>query len=418
MKHTVWVLALGLFLRAGTLTAEPIKINSSNLRELVEGRNPRLEAARAEVAAAKEREGYLERSFLPSLEIYAAGESFKTGLQAQKSQPAYGAELKLNLLNGGRDQAGNEIRKLETQKRGYQQLREGAEQLELTRRAYWEILFLREKIKSIESSLQLNRQNLQSAQRRIRSGLSTDSDRFEFEMRDVDLRRERSHTELLVLQGQKNLAVLLALAPDENLQLSESLAHEHDYELELKDVGNEAEFLFKAEELQSEQALRQAEAEGKEAYPKLDAYAAYSQFNEREEEFAEARDRTQSVVGLRLSMSLSRGLESRSEARALRQEASATKRRSEQMRTEAKSFISLKLAELKVLHDQVHEAEENIVRAERYYRLTQSEYGRGVKNSPDVLGAAEKLFGRQQKRLEIVRDFQVAKAEVLSRLGR
>ena len=42
-----------------------------------------------------------------------------------------------------------------------------------------------------------------------------------------------------------------------------------------------------------------------------------------------------------------------------------------------------------------HNAEENIKRAERYYRLTQSEYNRGVKNSPDVLGASQRLFAWQ-----------------------
>jgi hypothetical protein len=41
-----------------------------------------------------------------------------------------------------------------------------------------------------------------------------------------------------------------------------------------------------------------------------------------------------------------------------------------------------------------------------------------VKNSPDVLGAADKLFDMQHKRLEIIRDFQVAKGHVLAKIGR
>ncbi|OYZ13487.1 MAG: hypothetical protein B7Y39_17580, partial [Bdellovibrio sp. 28-41-41] len=85
---------------------------------------------------------------------------------------------------------------------------------------------------------------------------------------------------------------------------------------------------------------------------------------------------------------------------------------------QAHSHIENEVAELKLLHSQVHDAEENIVRAEKYYKLTQSEYARGVKNSPDMLSASEKIFEVKNKRLEILKDFNLKQAHVLAKINR
>ncbi|MFN7610167.1 MAG: TolC family protein, partial [bacterium] len=178
------------------------------------------------------------------------------------------------------------------------------------------------------------------------------------------------------------------------------------------------EFLFKENEIQASTTSLSAKSQSRTWWPKVDAYAAYNQFNEREEEFSQANDRTETVVGLRMTLSLSAGLESNSEASALNREAEAYKKLAEYQRKEVETHVETELSELRLRHDQVHDAAENIQRAARYYKLTQSEYTRGVKNSPDVLGAADKLFEMKHKRLEIIRDFQISKAHVLAKIGR
>ena len=74
--------------------------------------------------------------------------------------------------------------------------------------------------------------------------------------------------------------------------------------------------------------------------------------------------------------------------------------------------------ELTFLHSQVHAAEENVKRATRYYALTQNEYSCGVKNSPDVVGASDRLLENQLMELRLLRDFQISRSHVLSKLGR
>lgn len=398
--------------------ASSIDMTFDGLKGLLEKGNSKVGATRLEVEASKNRQGVLLRSFMPSVELYGAQESFKIGQQPQKNQPAYGAEMKVNVFNGGRDQLQSEVRDLTTAKKEIQLTRVFSEELQKARNLFWEIIYSQERIELIESTIKINGQNLASAEKRIRSGVATESDRFEFEMKSVDLKRDLDEAKLKLINQKKELAIVLNLETRNEMRFPKNLAHEHNFEDILKHSPKDHEFLFKENELQASSTSLSAKSQSRTWWPKVDAYAAYNQFNQREEDFSQANDRTETVVGLRMTLSLPAGLESNNEASALNQEAEAYKKLAEYQRKEVETHVENELSELRLRHDQVHDAEENIQRAEKYYKLTQSEYSRGVKNSPDVLGASDKLFEMKHKRIEIIRDFQISKAHVLAKIGR
>ncbi|MGE3387002.1 MAG: TolC family protein [Bdellovibrionales bacterium] len=398
--------------------AQSVDVTYENLRSLLEERNIRLQASRLEQEAAEERQGSLGRSFLPSLELHGAQEYFQNGNEERKNQPTYGVELKINLFNGGQDQLESEIRGVSASKKTYQYLYEASQELQELRKLYWQILYSKEQLELLEAMIKINTLNLQAALRRIRSGVATESDRVEFEMKAVDLKRERDEESLRLTTKIRGLSVLLNYDLKMELKFPAKISHEHDFASMLQHSPRDHEFLYKDDELQGQVSELAAQKQGRVWWPKLDVYAAYNQYNEREKESLPWAERKESVLGLKMTMSLSAGFESRREAASLSKQALALRKRAHFKKAETEVHMSSELDELKLLHDQVHDAEENIVRAERYYRLTQSEYARGVKNSPDVLGSAEKLYEAKKKRLEITRDFQVAKAHVLAKIGK
>lgn len=405
--------------------ADRLTLTSQSLKSLLERKNSRVAAAKLDVEAAQGREGFLARSFLPSLRVVAGEENFQTGSLERKQQSRLGAEARMNLFNGGRDRIENDLRSLETQKREFQSRRVIAEELIKARTVYWQIIYLQEKISLLKSTLILNQKNLSSAQRRIRSGVAIDSDRFEFEMKDVDLRRELTQTETELKGHIRFLRIALGVNPELPLEFSEILNHKHgsheqQYETALKHTSEEHKFLIKEFEIHADQQSISAVKERRAWWPKLDAFAAFNQYTERLESAGPGLtedQRRETVFGLQLEMSLSSGLESRTEAINRAKEAAAARDRADYHKREMEAQFEDELAELKLLHEQVHEAEQNISRAQQYYKLTQSEYARGVKNSPDVLGASEKLFDMSHKRLEIIKNFQISKAHVLSKMG-
>jgi outer membrane protein len=400
------------------LQAETIDLKFEGLKALLEERNDRLQALKLEKEASVNREGFAGRSFLPTLQLYGAQESFKIGRQNVKSQPAYGAEMKVNLFNGGRDWLRSELNYLNSEKKIFEYDRVLSDELQSVRKLYWSVLYLNEYIVLSQMAIETNTQNLKAASRRIYSGVATESDRVEFEMKEVDLQRQLSEAQLNLASALSDMHAYFALNADDKLVFNQKLEHEHDYADQVKHNVRDHDFLYKEQQLSSEMAVQQSEINKRGWWPSLDAYASYNQFNEREEDFADAVDRTESAVGVRLSFNFGVGFESAVESRSLTLEARAAERIVQLKRREIETHIETEIAELKFLHAQVHSAEENIRRAERYYKLTQSEYARGVKNSPDVLGASDKLLDTQLKYFETVRDFQITKSHILSKIGR
>lgn len=396
-----------------------VVIKSQDLRQLVESRNERVRAKELEQEGAVEREGSFARSFLPTAEVHAAEEQFKKGPLPTMTQPTFGAEVRVNVFNGGRDRLEGDRRKYIAERKGYESSQMVSLELGKAREAYWRILYLRDYIELLQSARRNSAESLKAAERRIKAGVATETDRVEFQMQEIDLKREFERAELERNNQIRTLMVILGFSSDVRPEFSESLNHEHDWQAAIKHTEADHAFLVRPAELQAKEAEAQASIQRRSWLPKLDVFAGYNQFNQRQEDaYGKAIDRQESVLGLRMSMNLFDGLSGRREALALTKEAQAAKAEAKYTNQEVEAHLHGEIAELNLLHDQVHAAEENIVRAEKYYQLTKSEYGRGVKNSPDMLGATEKLIGMRQKKLEIVRDFQIAKSHVLSKIGR
>lgn len=417
-RYLIFYFTVG-FLKPLPTLAGMFSVNYDNIKNVLESRSTRLEAQRLEVDASKIREGSLTRSFLPKLEFQASQETFKKGTYAQKTQPSYGLEASVNLYNGGKDQIESDIRELNTQKKSFQYMRVTAEELLAARVLLSEILYTQEKITLLDSVIKINSQNSNSALKRIRSGVATESDKMEFEIKAVNLKQELELAKLQFKIQIDELKVLLNLDTTDQIQLPKELAHEHDFENKLKHTHDDHDVLAKESELQAKMGSLVSKSAKRTWWPKLDAVAGLNQFNEREEaDYPDSEQRKESYVGLRVSLSIPDGFESHKESEAQAKESIAYRKLAEFQRKQAHSHVENEVAELNLLHNQVHDAEENINRAEKYYKLTQSEYARGVKNSPDMLSAAEKIFEVRNKRLEILKDFNLKQAHVLSKINK
>ncbi|MBL7543041.1 MAG: TolC family protein [Bdellovibrionaceae bacterium] len=399
-------------------SAEVVDIKYESLKNLLEQRQTKLEAHRLEADAMKLRkDGHLGRSFLPSFELYAGQESFKKGLGTQKSQPGYGVEANLNLYNGGKDRLSADIYDLGWQKKNLQYRRISADELLLVRKLYWEILYAKEKIALLEGQTKLNEQNSASALKRIRSGVATESDKMEFEIKAVDLKQDLEMSKLQLKIQTDELKVLLNVNEKSEVKLPDTIGHQHTFEESVKHSHEDHELISKESDVQASINEFTSQKEANLWRPKLDVVAGFHQFNQREEpEFSTDEERRESFVGLRLSLSIPEGLNSLKESQALAQEATAYRRLADFQRKQAHAHVESEIAELKLLHSQIHDAEENIQRAEKYYQLTLSEYARGVKNSPDMLSASEKIFEVKNRRLQILKDFNLKQAHVLAKI--
>lgn len=418
MRICYLIIAVSSVLTSVRTLAADVQLTSDKLKALLEEKNAKVAAARLDVSASRDRAGSLQRSFLPSLEVRAGAAISRSETPSWRNDSEYGIELKSNIYSGGRDRIQNEIRDLETERRTNQLKLVISEELDRASSIYWRVLYLREKLALLNVSLDINKQNLNGAQKRIRSGVAANSDRFEFEIKEADLKRLVSLASVQFSNDVQELKVILGLEKDSKLILTESFVHDHGSPITV--TASQFGYLFKDHELVGQQYFLAAEEQGRVWWPKLDIFASLDKDGTTSSYASEKLNGlgpNKFSMGLRATVNLPAGLESKREASALLQEASAAKLLASHKERVITAHLESETAQLKVLHDQVHETEQNIARAERYYKITQSEYARGVKNSPDVLGASDKLFDARHSRLETIRDFQIARWHIVSKLG-
>lgn len=401
-----------------TASPSPLKIRFDDLPKLISSRNSRVKSAKLEIEAMKNREGFFLRSFLPKLDVGGAIETFKQGARPTLTQPTFGAEISVGLFNGFKDQLEDERRQAATREKDSEAKIAEAEELQKARASFWRILHTRRKVEILKEAIKTNEANQKAAERRIRSGVATESDRLEFEMRSVNLARDLAASDLELRSHRRDLAVYLGESLETAIEPEATLDHQHAWRTEL--LHSEADHEFQIQNLVSRRQEIEAVAkiETRRILPSLEAFAGFHQYNERGSDRTNEDERKESVVGLRLKMSLGDAWESRRQSQSAAIEASALQSLIDHHRLEIESHIVGEMNELSFLHSQVHAAEENVKRATRYYQLTQNEYNRGVKNSPDVVGASDRLLENQLSELGILRDFQISRSHVLSKLGR
>lgn len=148
--------------------------------------------------------------------------------------------------------------------------------------------------------------------------------------------------------------------------------------------------------------------------PEIDFYAGIASPNDRMERDVLDSEREERYMGLRASWSLGKTVDSAVQRKSFNAQLKAQELAANYQAQLSEVSNSSTLEELKTLHSFVHDSEENIKIARGYFNQTLKEYGRGVKNSLDVLAATEKYISTQIKLSEIARDFNSLYAKQLA----
>lgn len=405
MKQMLIVALLGI--ASISLSAQAAEyVSFEQLESIVKTKNPIVDSMKQKTEAKKSREGHLLRSFLPDVAAEVAHETFKTGLDSEKSQPAWRVEATLNIFRGGADSLEEKARSLETNVADLEAKVSTKDQLQKAYDLYWLLAYKQDVLQTLTAHLELSKKNLGEANRRISSGVATSTDRLEFEMKMSLIKQEVALAEkdlrLLSLELGNVLGLPNAVLPKSTDN------HFHDWETTLKvikatDLPEVKMTVTERDTLNARQAQHRAEY-----FPAVDIYAGQAEDNQRgERDYADAADRRESYVGIRASWSLGKAINSGVERSSLQKELRAKETQLSYLTRQAELSQASKFDELKTLHSFVHDSEENIKASSRYLEATRKEYARGVKNSPDVLEATEKYISAKLRFAEITRDFNL-----------
>jgi outer membrane protein len=389
-------------------------IRYDDLPRLVREKNENVQAAHSTLKAQDERTGRFTRSLLPSLSAQIGTEEFKTGADESQTQEFWKLEARINLYRGGKDRLEDEIRKTHVSAAQSDFSREYNQELKEARQTYWKLVAIARIITDRKEGSERNEANLKSAKRRAGAGVATAADTVQFELQKTLLNQDLKKLQLQQDLLKNRLSVAIGLNEHETFVIEDNFPHPDEGPLNVADMKAEDQLDVKILKARAEGERLRRKQNSKWWQPRLDLYSSYGLPSLSEEYTRALRRDREWAAGVRVGFDLGQGIEDRSEARAKEWETQAASQRASHRAREAVASDHEVRHDLKLLHELIHDADRDIEKAERFMKLTEGEYSRGVKNGPDLLEAFQKLYEFRQRRTELYREYHESKAELIS----
>lgn len=409
---------MGLLFTVNAWAVETLRLQHEDLPRLVQGKNQSVSGTKLMTEASEQRTGHLVRSFLPSVRAHAGGETFQTGPYGTMTQPFGALEARVNLYQGGRDALEEDIRKGQVTLSNAIERRTFQSELKEARRTFWNLIFVREMIAILKDAKTQNETNLSAATRRISRGLTGKTDRLEFEINSSRIREDIASLEHEDLMVEIKLASVLGLPLDTQFETPQVAPHEHHEQETTMKLAAETNQEVQSLQANSQIASAQKGINQRWWMPSLDVYSEYALFTLREREYLSLQDRNDIAVGVRLTLNLFDGLQSKNAASTFAIQAEGLGQQASQKARAVEAEFRIAQEEMKHDHELIHEAERRIEQGKVYLASTLDEYDRGVKNSPDVLGATERQVAFRRRYAELRRDYHIARGDLLAVLGK
>lgn len=284
-------------------------------------------------------------------------------------------------------------------------------------RTYYEMLFILESIAIKEAAIELNASQAKLARAKKDSGFTSEADVIEFELRDATLRSDLKSLLLDKDERARELSLLIGKnAPTSDLVVKGHLTR--DSRIPKKDIVRQKLEIENLEILAAKAELEKSQSDKVIArsrlLPKLDLNGRYGKV-ENEGRVVAGSDNYE--VFLTLNIPLFSGFSSVSEVRSsqakIEQSTATFERASLHFRTRVENLY----AKMASVIERLDIEEKTLVRSELYYKITIGEYRRGVKNSPDMVAAAERLLEARIRNLSYRKEFYLVRLEIEGLVG-
>lgn len=387
----------------------------ADLLSRAERSNPDLVEARMEAERAESSRKASRSPFFPELGVASGWERWSSDSDLLTGG-GLSAFAKWNLFRGTRDLRELQIRTAEADFGSFAAERARARVRRQVAALYFELLFLQGSLEIKQDALKLNATQTQMAERRVGAGLASQADTLEFASRHAGLssdiahlraERESAAAELARWLGETEPALLEVSGdfPPPGIEIPAEKALETAKTLnpEIREAERDVEI-----------AILRHQATLGGWLPTLDLDAGYGTLLPSEREITGTPS---AQIALQLRLPLFSGMESVHERSAQARALEKAEARLRRALLEQKARIESALARSRSLRERIALEDENANRARKYYEVTSAEYRRGVKNSPDLAGAGERLFDSRTRLLQLKRDAALARLALAEAMG-
>lgn len=353
--------------------------------------------------------------FLPSLSIEGGYHDGRYDNEFSRGIFLYG-QAKYNIYHGGKDKIELNLQDEESQFLKFKIEKIKARVDREVSRKYYELLYLQEGIGLKMEALEANKSQLSLAIKKKLAGFTSQADVLEFELREATLNSDINILKREESTKERDLRLLIGRLDGQMIRVGGHLHREssvNNIDSLLSITAEESPELKDVEKDIRISNLLKASITG-DYLPQVNLEGKYGKFNAEERVSDKANN---ALIVLQMSIPIFNGLETVSGRKVQMAEIEKNELKASRLRQEIKVKIESSLAKLGSIEERLNLEEKNIERAKKYYEITLNEYKKGVKNSPDVAGAAERLFDAYLRNLEFRKDYFITRLELAEAVG-
>lgn len=391
-------------------------LSLDNLIQEALANSPDIKSSEANLQATTFRYKSTFGAFSPELSLEGGPLTTKFDNESNSGTSAYG-KAEWNLYRGGKDSAERSKREIEENLARRQLDQTKTKIAREVSRVFYEMAFTLESIAIKEKALELNQEQTKLAHTKKSAGFTSEADVIEFELREATIKSDIKELLQEKQSKSKELSVFLGrseasndLAVKGHLEKATQIPNKNKLIQTISDLNPDI-----IEAKANLESSKEDKATARSGFlPKIDLQAKYGKIANEEKVFSENNNYS---VGLTVNIPLFSGFSSANELSVATAQVAHSEALVMKQSLSAKAEAETLFSQLATIQERLDLEEKTLSRSEQYYKITLGEYRRGVKNSPDMVGAAERLLNSRIRNLEFRRDFQINRLRLLAMVG-
>lgn len=410
MRNFIWWIFIAFTSFFASAFAVPKEVTIEDAQRFAINHNFGLQALKMEIEANKAEQTIARSFFLPRFGAVGGFENREGNSKRDSATLGY-LYGTWNLFNGFADQMNVKKSSVLVQvAESSFRLAEIELKTEIMR-LFYRYLYQKSIYSSFEQARQLNGNHLASARKRRASGLISESDLMDFELRDSSINSEMRSIQQQMDETKLGLVRLMGPELGTSFEPVGALPHMHlvggidDY---LSQVSSSVENL-KQSMLETESAVYELRKSRSTWLPAVDLAVRVGALPIDER----LADSTRGMTGMVTARwEFFSGLNTSGQIRRAEAQLSQRELESKQILLGAMAAVEVAIRKLKSIEERVDLEVQNEERAYKLYKSTLGEYNRGLKNSTDLKAAEQILLDARLRRVGFKNEFLETKSEL------
>jgi outer membrane protein len=348
--------------------------------------------------------------YYPTLNAVGGWGQNKTDDLATTQKGYFGyAEGKLNLFRGFKDQSISDQKEIDL-KISQLDLESKKRELRLELIEVSSDMILLHKFQSIlDEEYKITQTQKQMAAKKVAAGLTGPVDNLEFDLRENEIQIEQKQINQKHLEAHQKFVKLYGE------DVSDSVIEKIDFSQFENLVQPSIQFNaensldFQKAKLNENRAQLERKEAKSDYLPTLDFTYSVGRITPSEVTPAQFNE---SKYAVQLTIPLFSGFETYYKSKSAFSNESALEKMKHQKRNDVESEFNVLKTKMTELSSLFQINEKKLSSSQKYFDLTLAEYRRGVKNSPDLVSATERLFSAKKKKYEILKELEISKVKI------